>query len=636
MSKTIEQKYRKLEEVEKVLLRPGRYIGSIKHHTAEVFVMNEATQQMQLASTTWNPGFLKLFDEIITNAVDHSKRPEGKNLDTIKVDINRESGVISVFDNGGIPVVMHKEHNEYVPSLIFGYLHSGSNFDDDEDNSGAGQNGEGSTLTNIFSNQFTVETCDGERQFKQVWSKNMTVKSQPAILDIPGPGFTRITYLPDYDHLETKLDDGNYNKLIKRVYDIAGCNPNLKVYLDGKRIRIDSFKDYIKLYTDQFEYDENEDWQIGIAKSNDGSFEHVSFVNATQTYIGGSHIDYIADQIIDKLREFFKTKYKIKDLKPAEIKNQIRLFINARIDKPRYDSQTKENLITEPKEYKTSWKISDKLLQRLTKSPIIERVLLWVEAKAKAAELAQLKQMNKDANKVNPRYILKLDDAALAGKKPEQCFLFIAEGDSAAKAIISGRNPKTMGALALKGKPLNVNSVDVKKLVDNEEFFNIIAAMGLKIGEPIKSISELRYSKLVITSDADHDGAHIAGLMVSNLYKFWPELFSLGVVHRFFTPVIKVWIKGKKEPLAFETEHEYHDWRSKGSNADSIKSFKYFKGLGTSTAEDFKGYLSNIEHHLAKLTLDTIDGDIINLVFGKEDGSADKRKQWLDISEASV
>lgn len=631
MTKSIEQKYRRLTDVEHVLLRPGRYIGSVKPHTASTFVINDE-QKMATKELTWNPGLLKLFDEIVSNSVDHSKRPEGKNLDTIKVDIDRATGTIAVADNGGIPVVKHAEYNEYIPTLIFGYLRSGSNFDDNEDTDGTGQNGEGSSLTNIFSTRFTVETSDGKKQFKQTWTKNMMEKTQPMIIDGEVDGFTKITFVPDYAHIEAQLDDDNYAKIVKRVYDIAGCNPRLKVYLNGHRIRVESFKDYIKLYTPDFEYDENDDWQVGISKSDDG-FAHVSFVNTTQTLQGGSHIDYVVDQIVDKLREYFKTKYKIKDLKPSEIRSHMRVFINARIIKPRYDSQTKENLITEPREYKTSYKVSDKLIQRLLKSPIIESILTWVEAKAKAAEIAQLKQLNKDTDKVNPRRILKLEDATYAGKKPAECYLFIAEGDSAAKAIISGRNPKTMGSLALKGKPLNVNSVDVKKLADNEEFFNIMAAMGLKVGEKVKSVKDLRYGHLVITSDADHDGAHIAGLMVSNIYKFWPELFELGVVYRFFTPIIKVWVKGKKEPVAFETELEYNEWLNKGSNRESVKQFKYYKGLGTSTPEDFKGYLSNVNDHLVKITMDAVnDGAIIGLVFGKEDGATDKRKVWLDIS----
>ena len=640
--KSIEQKYKRLTPLEHVLKRPGRYLGSIKPHTGETWICDSG--KMVRKELTWSPALLKMFDEIISNSVDHSKRPEGKHLDTIKVEYNPETGVIIVWDNGGIPVEYHKDEKMYVPTLIFGHLLSGENFDDDADTVVTGQNGEGSSLVNIFSTAFTVETSDGKKRFKQVWTENMHKHTEPQIIDMPDVGHTKITFTPDYKRLETELSWDNILMIVKRIYDIAGCNPHLKLYINGTRVKIDSFKDYIKLYTDKFEHDEfpippdpQGAWDIGIARSDDG-FKQVSFVNSTATTQGGTHVDHVVEQVVDRLREHFKTKYKLKDLKPNEIKQHLWVFINATIIRPRYNSQTKENLITEPKEYKVKYEVSDKLIAKLLKSDIIESVLTWVEAKAKAAEIMELKRLNKDADKANPRRILKLEDASLAGKKPDECYLFICEGDSASKAIISGRDPKTMGSLALKGKPLNANSVEVKKLADNEEFFNIIAAMGLKIGEVVKAKKNLRYSHLVITSDADQDGGHIAGLMVSNIHKFWPELFDLGVIHRFFTPIIRVWLKGKKEPVSFETDQDYQAWLAKPGHAESVKNFKYYKGLGTSTPEDFKGYLSDVNKHLVKIELDKTvdDGKLINLVFGKEEGSTDRRKDWLAISEDPI
>lgn len=649
--KTIEQKYRKLEELQKVLLRPGRYIGSIQDKTAHQWVLQ--ANEMSSKEITWSPGLLKLFDEIITNSVDFSKTPEGKHLTTIKVTIDKDTGVISVFDNGGIPVQVHAEHNEYVPTLIFGYLHSGSNFDDTEDTDGAGQNGEGSTLTNIFSERFTVETCDGKKQLTQTWSNNMTSRTEPLIIDMPQAGFTKITYLPDYAKLQTTMTDDNYDKLVKRVYDIAGCNPKLNVYLNGTKIKLDSFKDYIKLYTSEFIFDDNGDWQVGVGRSDDG-FKQISFVNSTETYVGGNHVDYVADQLADHVRAFCLKKHKI-DVKPSEIKQHFRLFINSRIIKPRYNSQTKEHLITDVKDFKTSWTPSDKLITSLLKSSVIESIVSWVEAKASQKEIEEERRKNKELTKLNPKRIEKLDDANWAGKDPLKCMLFICEGDSAAKPITANRNPNTQGTLALRGKPQNANSVPLKKLLgldkekkemskdpkkkDKEkdkqtEFSNILIATGLQIGVKVEKLEQLRYGAIVITSDADQDGAHIAGLMVSNIYKFWPELFELGAVYRFFTPVVKVWQKGKKDPIAFETEREYHDWLIQPGNEATVKNFKYYKGLGTSSHEDFQGYLKNIDKHMVQLTMaDMKDADIINLVFGKEDDSSDQRKIWLDLLE---
>ena len=165
---SIDKKYQKLDDISHVIARPGMYIGSIKPHTATKWVLdNEKMVQQEL---TYNPGFLKIFDEIITNSVDESKRT-GSKLTTVKVKI--KDNTISIWDNGGIPVVKHTEHNEWIPEMIFSNLKSGSNFDDTEERSWAGTNGVGSTLTNIYSNEFIISTCDGKNHFYQTYKNNM-------------------------------------------------------------------------------------------------------------------------------------------------------------------------------------------------------------------------------------------------------------------------------------------------------------------------------------------------------------------------------------------------------------------------------------------------------------------------------
>lgn len=634
--KTIEQRFKLLTPIEHVLKRPGRYLGSVKPHTADCWIVDPNTgdgpEKMAKYPVTWNPGLLKMFDEIISNAVDHSKRPQGKHLDTIKVEINRTTGEMIVWDNGGIPVEMHSDHKIYVPTLIFGHLLSGENFDDDNDSVVTGQNGEGASLTNIFSTSFCVETCDGKKRFKQTWTKNMMDATKPAIIEVDSDkGFTRITFMPDYARLDTSLDDGNFSKIVKRIYDIAGCNPQLKIHLNGKRIQIKSFKDFVAMFTPKFEYDENENWQIGVAHSDDG-FAHVSYVNTTETVQGGTHIPYVSYQIADKLRAFIKKKHKV-EVKPTEIIAHMRLFINATIVRPRYDSQTKENLITEAKEYKTSWECSDKFINQIIKSDIIQAVLDWAAAKEKMIEAKQLRELNKDANKFNIRKIIKLQDANLAGKEPEKCILFLTEGDSAAKAGKSTGDRDTMGFLALRGVPLNVSNAEITKVAANVEFFNFMAAMGLKIGETVKSARQLRYSMIGIMTDADHDGAgHITGLLISNIHHFWPELFTLGIVHRFVTPAVKVWVTGHKKPVSYYEEMDFKAWVEK--NPDAKFKFKYYKGLATSQSEEFKEYLDNIDDHLIKICIEQPeDSSVIDLVFGKSSGAADRRKEWLQLTD---
>jgi DNA topoisomerase-2 len=614
------------------------YVGSTKAHTAESYLVRDG--KMMRGNLTWNPAILKFFDEVISNSVDHAQRPEGKHLNTIKVELTQDGSKISVWDNGGIPVKEHPEYNEYIPTVIFGSLRSGSNFDDTDDTTLTGQNGLGATLVNVFSTKFTVETSDGKARFKQTWQDNMHKVNKPSIIEQDEAGFTRVTYELDYKAIGYQFDEGTYHKLVKRVYDIAGCNPHLKIYLNGKQLKLESFKDYIKLYTEQFELDEQDNWQVGVAASEDG-FQHISFVNTSETTNGGTHIEYVSDQLITKLREHFKLKHKI-DVKPADIRQHMLLFINAKIVRPRYTSQTKENLMTEPRDYKTAYKVSEKLINKLLRSSIIQRVLDWVEAKLRAKEMQEIRDKNKDLDKANPKRIIKLADANKAGKEPLRCMLMLTEGDSAKAPICAGRDAATMGVLALRGKPQNANSVTIKKLLGLElegkktetEFYNICAAMGLQIGTPVKDLKQLRYAKLVITSDADADGSHVAGLLINNIYKFWPELFALGAIYRFKTPILKAWVKGSTEPIAFETQAEYDTWFT--LNKTKLRYVKYYKGLGTSDETEWAEYLADIDKHLVRLSLDKDDGELIKMVFSQDDDSADRRKVWLDLSDDTI
>ena len=190
---SIDKKYQKLDDISHVIARPGMYIGSIKPHTATKWVLdNEKMVQQEL---TYNPGFLKIFDEIITNSVDESKRA-GSKLNTIKVTI--KDSTISIWDNGGIPVVKHTEHNEWIPEMIFSNLKSGSNFDDTEERSWSGTNGVGSTLTNIYSSEFTISTCDGKNHFYQTYKNNMRDRVDATIKKSKS-AHTEITFKPDFE-----------------------------------------------------------------------------------------------------------------------------------------------------------------------------------------------------------------------------------------------------------------------------------------------------------------------------------------------------------------------------------------------------------------------------------------------------
>ena len=623
---SVEKKYKKLTDIEHVTMRPGMYIGSTTDAKQRAWVFNEDTQKMENKDIIFNPGFVKIFDEIISNSVDEGKRPDS-HLNVIKVDINRETGEIKSWDNGGIPVVMHKEENQYVPEMIFSELRSGSNFnDEDDERTWVGTNGVGSTVTNIFSTEFHVETADGKNKFTQTFTNNSTVKTEPKIKAIK-QNYTQITFTPDYEKLNTTLHEGNYAKLVKRVYDIAGCNPNMKVYLNGELIKIKSFKDYVSLFADDFCYEENEDWKVAIG-SSDGSFKQISFVNGAETDDpNGSHINYILGQLIEKIRSHIKKKNKV-DVKPSTIKNHLAVYIDATVINPVYSSQTKEKLITDSSKFGTTFTVSDKLVRTIIKSEVIQKILDWVLAKQLANEQAELRKLNKNQSKLNPRKIVKLSDAN-EKKKREDCMLFLAEGDSAAKAFISAADKRWTGSFPLKGKPINVRDTPVKRLVNNQEFSSLMTAIGLQLGEPVTDIKQLRYGKIVFMTDADVDGHHICGLLLNMFNHFWPELLDMGVMYRFRTPLVKAFNSKGKVIKEFFTEREYEEWDAINKDKKKYTS-RYFKGLGGHKTPDFKKYLTNLDHYLEPLTIESVeDRDILDLVFDK--ANANLRKEWLDI-----
>ncbi len=624
--KTIEDQYKALDEIDHILKRPGMYVGSIVNHTGNERIFHEELNEMHMMELTYNPGLCKIFSEILDNCIDEHKRNPTK-LNQVKVEIDSESGEISVWDNGGIPVEVHSETNEYVPTMIFSRLRAGSNFNDEEDQSIIGTNGVGSALCNVLSTKFVVQTCDGKKRFKQTFTENMRKNQEPTITK-SATNHTKISFIPDYEYFKCDgLSFGDNQKMIKRVYDCSANNPNIKFWLNGKKLSIKSFKDYIKLHNEKFVYEENEHFKVGIAESGN-AFEAITFVNSVETYEGGTHVDYIINPIIQKLREFFKKKHKV-EVKPADIKQHLQLFISADINRPNFNSQTKALLISEPRDYKTSFTASTKFINALLKSEAIQSILEWVQAKAAAKEAAELRKLSKDNNKANLKKIVKFSDATEKVNRKD-CMLMICEGDSAAKSIQSARDPRTIGIIPLKGKPLNVNGVNPKKLLENEEIKNLISIIGLEIGKKVRDINDLRFGKIVSLTDADVDGVHITGLLMNVFREHWPEVITMGFFYMFRTPLIKVWV-GKKVHT-FWNESEYNEWKSKPENANKKYVSKYFKGLGTSKTEDFIGYLDDIDNHLIQLTVDDEDdSESIDLAFSKGAGMADKRKKWLDI-----
>ena len=611
MPVSIEKKYQKLTDTEHVLLRPGMYIGSIKPQTEEVYLLDKRSYRFTPKEITYNPGFLKLFDEIVSNSVDEHKR--NSKLNQIKIKIDLETNYISVWDNGGIPVEIHKEYDEWVPEMIFSNLKTGSNFDDTEDRIVVGTNGVGSTLTNIFSKEFVIDTCDGKKRFTQTFKNNMGSRTKPKIKS-QRRGFTEITYLPDFEKFGMKkIDKASLLMIEKRLYDLAASNPKLKITLNDEVISFKNFKAYAEMYTTPVFYEESKNWKIGIGHSTSG-FKAVSFVNSVETKDGGTHVNNVAWQITQFLREKIKRKHRV-DVKPNELRQHLFLFIDCTIINPAFSSQTKEKLITQPSEFGSTHELSERTLRQVLNSEIIQSVLDWIQRKKAAEERAKLRKLNKGLDK---KKVVKLIDAKKRGDR-SKCTLAIFEGDSASSAFRRYRDPQTQGAFPLRGKFINVREITDSKVVQNKEVQSMMAALGLKIGHEPK---DLRYGKILLYTDADVDGNSISALLINFLGKYWPELFEEGRVCKVETPLMVA--KKGKETLSFYSDEEYKEWETKQR---SLKSWdiEYKKGLAALEDEEYKEIIKNPQVFI--LTKDNEFDSTLDIWFSKD--STPRKKKIL-------
>jgi DNA topoisomerase-2 len=540
----------------------------------------------------------------------------------------------------------------YVPEMIFGHLLTGSNYDDDEQKTTGGRNGYGAKLCNIFSTEFTVETQDSNtgKRYKQTWTNNMGNMGKAKISSSKSADFTRVTFTPDYKRFGMTGIDSDFEAMVKRrVYDMAGTLKGVKVFLNGNQIKLD-FKKYIEMYAKAIQKERGveegaeppaasviiEDpkahakWEVGFAVS-DGSFRQVSFVNSIATTSGGTHVNYIADQICDKLMEVVKKKNsKGAALKTNQIRNHIFLFVNCLINNPSFTSQTKEQLTTKVKQFGSTCQLTEGFLKKIGQTDAVKNILSF--AQAKADQVLAKSDGNRRSRMSNP----KLVDANLAGtKRGHECTLILTEGDSAKGLAVAGRailDPDRIGVFPLRGKMLNVRDASIEQISKNSEIQNIKQFLGLKHKTSYKDATGLRYGHLMIMADQDHDGSHIKGLLINFLQVQFPSLLKMPDFFReFITPIVKVW-KGPnpKKPLhlqSFFTMPEYEEWKERHQNDKGWKH-KYFKGLGTSAPEDAQIYFSNLDKHLREFeTMKPEEEDLIDLAFSKK--KADARKEWL-------
>ena len=619
--KIVEDEYKLLSQEEQILLRPDTVIGSIVEQTKAMWAFDNENK-IEKQELKYIPGFLKLFDEILTNASDHAQR--GKGVKNIKVYID-DSWNIKIWNDGdGIPIVVHKEHNMYIPEMVLGRLNSGSNYNDSEERYGAGRNGVGSGAVALFSSKFTIDCADGKKSYYQELSNNARQKTQPVIKS-SSKSYTCVSYTTDTSRLPIVGYSEDTLKLCKkRIYDIAVYNPKVNVYFNDELIKINSITDWASLHLldgdELFVEHINDKWSIALSQSSTDSFEQCSIVNGNTTWQGGTHVDYVMNQLIKRLTEDLTKGNKGIKIKPIDIRNKFHLFLVCKIANPTFDTQTKENLTIKIED---KFELSDKLYKALLKSEIIKSILEWVQLR----EQAELNKLNKKSAGKTIR-VEKLVDAHKAGTNDGyKCALCIAEGDSAKSGVISGLSVvgrDYWGVFPIKGRPLNVRDVPVSKITSNAEIANLMKIVGLVPGKKYTNLNELRYGKLVFFTDADHFGISIKGLLINFIHKMWPELLELGLCYEFVTPIVKA-TKGKDTKEYYDLDKYKRD-----KDNDKLKGYntKYYKGLGTITPPEMKDMFKNISKHLIQFKYNSkTDSDKIDMVFNNK--RANERKDWM-------
>jgi DNA topoisomerase-2 len=625
--------FKKLSHREHVLELPDTYVGSTDTHQESRWVFDPVKSKMVQRAVAFNPGFYKLFDEIVVNARDALVRSAEAGRTPVKhiaVTVDEKDGLkISVENDGdGIPIEMHATEKVWAPELIFGHLLTSGNYNKEEEKIVGGKNGYGAKLTNIFSKRFTVETRSKGQKFSQTWSENMSVTGKAVVKADAAKGFVRVTYEPDLARFPGLNLVDMIAVLHTRAVELAAmAGKEVKVSYNGAVVPTNTFEKYVKLFVRDeapVAYERcGPRWEVAAVMARQLFEEdavpdekHVSFVNGINTKKGGKHVDKVVSSIIGDFCEVAAKKKVV--VKPGQLKDSVVFFVNATIVNPAFDSQTKETLTTPAAKFGSVFKC-EKMVAQLVKLGLLDEAMAILDAKA-----------NKDVKKTDGskkrvlRGMPKLVDALWAGTaKSGECTLILTEGDSAATSAITGLSVvgrEKWGVFPLKGKMLNVRDVSADKFAKNEELTAIKKILGLEQSKVYKDLKTLRYGRVMVMADQDLDGSHIKGLLMNLFHAEWPALMQAGFICSLATPLLKA--TRRNEVRSFYSAAEFEAWKAQGHTGWHLK---YYKGLGTSTDEEAKEWFQNL--HEIKYTWDAETDECMSMAFSKK--RADDRKRWL-------
>ena len=574
-----------------------------------------------------------MFDEIVTNALDHKVRDA--KMTELKISIESD-GTIVVYNNGltCIPTTLWNGTDRHVPEILFTELSAGSNLGAKNSYNVGGRNGVGASITNILSKKFVISignVADGV-QYDQCFEENAgKIHKRELAVYNKKKSFVSVTFLPDFARINmpTTMSDGVRKLLIGRAVD-ASASTDATVHVNGTKIAIKTFASYAEAFggtvlgSDKVKCDEQEAGlgaTVIVTTKMDPPLQ-ICFVNGVRC------TGTLLNAVLHNLGQALLAK---KDALPErQIKNMlsecISVFVTARVNTPNWTGQAKDVLDTPVAKFGFDVPKCKLLAKRIEALDIVKA---QVEMRRSLADGKAAKKALRETGGKNTNKIKKYEKATDVGKG-KQCTLWIAEGDSAKAMIVAGfqvTGRRHNGVYPLRGKLLNVYDMTAADALKNTEVSELISILHL---DPAKTYDTVSAKKLpyhlMVTTDQDDDGSHIFGLVLALFYRFFPSLLAVapGFVRRFVTPVVKVWPTARAAPLEFFALSAYRAWAATHPNASSVA---YYKGLGTNTNEEAIAYFSSMSTY-AKTTLHTkACVDAMRVAFAK--ANAPERRELL-------
>ena len=620
-----------LEGLEAVRKRPGMYIGS-----------------------TSVRGLHHLVYEIVDNSVDEALAGYCSH---IEVQINADNSITVQDDGRGIPVDIQKKAGLPAVEVVFTILHAGGKFGGGGYKVSGGLHGVGASVVNALSEWLEVEICRDGKVYKQRYERGKTMYPLKVVGECaPDKHGTRVVFLPDKEIFEETVYD--YDTLKVRLRETAFLTKNLKITLrDDREVKhektfhyeggIKEFVTYLnrsneKLYEPVI-YCEgiNDKVFVEVAmQHNDSYTENIyTFVNNINTPEGGTHLAGFKSALTKTFNDYAKKNKLLKENEPAlsgeDIREGLTAIISVKIEEPQFEGQTKQKLGNSEARAAVDAIVSEQLTYFLEQNPTVAKIICEKSILAKRARDAARKAREMTRRKS------ALDGMALPGKladcsdkNPENCEIYIVEGDSAGGSAKEARNKSNQAILPLRGKILNVEKARLDRIYGNAEIRAMITAFGTGIHEDF-DISKLRYNKIIIMTDADVDGAHISTLLLTFLYRFMPDLIRDGHVYLAQPPLYKI-EKNKRVWYAYSDDELNSILTEIGR--DNNNKIQRYKGLGEMDAEQLWETTMDPERRiLLRVQIDSETASEVDLTFATLMGDqVEPRREFIEANAKYV